>query len=79
MAKGFDWLVVETVHHLNIVGTNICHCIIVTHTGSSEAEVIIVCRFLGGSVVIAVGVVSRSSPTQDFHGFFVELLNGSIP
>ena len=78
MAKDFDWLPVETVHCLDVVGANIGHCIIVENSESGGLEVVIVCRFLGCSVVVAVGAVSRSSPTQDFHCFFVEHLDGSV-
>ena len=78
MAKGFNWLVVETAHHLYVVGTNVCNCIIAAHPGNGGAEIIIVDRFLGGLVVIAFEAVNRSSPTQDCHGFFIELLDGSI-
>ena len=78
MAEGFDRLLVEAVHRMDVVGANICHCVFVEHSGSGGSEIAIVCRFLYRSVVVAVGAVDRSSPTRDFHCFFVEHLDGSV-
>ena len=78
MAKGFDRLVVETVHCLYAVGPNIGHCIIVAHPGSGGSEVIIVYRFLGCSVVVAVGAFIGRSPTGDAHSFLIKPLDQAI-
>ena len=78
MAKGFDRQMVQTVYSLYVVSPNICHCVIVAYPRSDGLEIIISCRFLGGSVVVTVGAFSRCSQTGDVRSFLVKLLDGAI-